>query len=93
MMVVPQTVGRPGLATLFALEHRHCVLEQWKGVVQVLLHHLDKLRVIQLIEADLNMYSKCQWGCQMTRQAHSLRLNYTSTVWVRPCSMAMSDLL
>lgn len=44
------------------------LLSRWKKVLQVMIcktpgnYHIDKLRVIQLLEADLNMYLRLIWG-------------------------------
>jgi hypothetical protein len=44
------------------------VLKRWHKVLQVMLckkpgnYNIDKLCVIQLIEADLNMYFRLVWG-------------------------------
>jgi hypothetical protein len=50
--------------------HGFVVLKRWRNLLQVMLCKktgnyniaLDKLRVIQLIEADLNMYFRLVWG-------------------------------
>ena len=52
------------------------ILQRWKKVVQVMLckipgnYDIAKLRVIQLIEADLNMYFRLIWGKRLVRQAY-----------------------
>lgn len=56
------------------------VLSRWKKVVQIMLckipgnFHINKLRVMQLLEADLNMYLRLIWGKKLVRNAlkHSL---------------------
>ena len=56
------------------------VLDHWKKVVQVMLckipgnFSIGKLRVIQLLEADLNMFLCLTWGKKLVRNAikHSL---------------------
>ena len=54
---------------LINLSVRHCfLLRRWKKVIQVMLckqpgnFNVNKLRVIQLLEADLNMYLRLIWG-------------------------------
>ena len=49
------------------------LLQRWLKVVQVMLckcagnYNIEKLRVIQLIEADLNMYFRLIWGKRLVQ--------------------------
>ena len=49
------------------------ILDRWLKVIQVMLcksagnYNLDKLRVIQLLEADLNLYLRLVWGKNLVR--------------------------
>jgi hypothetical protein len=51
------------------------VLRRWRNVLQVLLckkpgnYNIDKLHVIQLIKADLNMYFRLVWGKRLVHHA------------------------
>ena len=57
------------------------VLKRWRKVLQVMLckkpgnYNIDKLRVIQLIEADLNMYFRLVWGKRLVHHARKLGLS------------------
>jgi hypothetical protein len=54
------------------------VLKRWRKVFQVMLckkpgnYNIDKLCVIQLIEAHLNMYFRLVWGKQLVHHARKL---------------------
>jgi hypothetical protein len=54
------------------------ILKRWRKVLQVMLckkpgnYNIDKLRVIQLIEADLNMYYRLVWGKRLVHHARKL---------------------
>mmetsp|Transcript_23606 Transcript_23606/g.35849 ORF Transcript_23606/g.35849 Transcript_23606/m.35849 type:complete len:196 (+) Transcript_23606:495-1082(+) len=54
---------------------KQIILSRWKQVIQVMLckypgnYKLDKLRVIQLLEADLNMYLRIVWGKRLVSNA------------------------
>jgi hypothetical protein len=54
------------------------ILKRWRKVLQVMLckkpgnYNIDKLHVIQLIEADLNMYFCLVWGKRLVHHARKL---------------------
>ena len=56
------------------------LLQQWKKIVQIMLckipgdFTITKLHVIQLLEADLNIYLRLLWGKKLVQNAlhHSL---------------------
>ena len=63
------------------------VLKRWRNVLQVMLckkpgnYNIDKLRVIQLIEADLNMYFRLVWGKRRPSLPQT-RFHPCRTVWL-----------
>ena len=63
-------------ATVISIPFRHgFTLHQWTSAVQVMLEktkgctQIDKLRVIQLVEADLNMALQIIFGCHLIHRA------------------------
>jgi len=75
------------------------VLRRWRKVLQVMLckqpgnYNIDRLRVIQLIEADLNMFFRLIWGKRMVHNSlHTNRIPCEQFGAV-PGSLAMSATL
>jgi hypothetical protein len=68
------------------------ILKRWRKVLQVMLckkpagnYNIDKLRVIQLFEADLNIYFRLVWGKRLVHHARKLGLLHPPrTVWPSP---------
>ena len=63
-------------ATILSLPFKHgCTLHRWTSAVQVMLEKTkgcvwsDKLRFIQLLEADLNMALRIIFGCRLIQRA------------------------
>ena len=77
----------------------HILLPRWKKIVQVMIckspgnFHLDKLRVIQLLEADLNSYLRNHYSYKLIRQAHRDNLISDLQFGSKPGSMSTSNLL
>ena len=75
------------------------ILRRWKKVLQVMLckipgnYDINKLRVIQLIEADLNMYFRLIWGKRLVHHAHSKQLIPKEQFGSVPGTLSTSALL
>ena len=72
------------------------MLRRWKKIVQVMLckkpgnFNLDKLRVIQLLEADINMYFRLIWGKRLIHSTLRQGLFNPEQLGNRPGTMGAS---
>lgn len=70
------------------VQHRF-ILQWWRKVLQVMLqkeegsYNINRLWVIQLVEADINMYFWLIWGKVLSAPFSSSRLNSCRTIWLQ----------
>ena len=72
-------------------------LDRWLHYTQVMLekgkgHHINNLRIIQLLEADLNFVLRLIWGRRLNRAAHG-KGHYNTAQYAVPGSLCNSAVL